>query len=74
MLRNIASNWVGYGINMAVSFLLSPLLVHRLGDVAYGIWAIAVQLGAYMGVLDFGVRVAVTRFLTQFHERGELER
>lgn len=71
VVRNIASNWVGYGINMAVSFLLSPLLVHRLGDVAYGIWAIAVQLGAYMGVLDFGVRVAVTRFLTQFHERGD---
>ncbi len=74
VVRNIASNWVGYGINMAVSFLLSPLLVHRLGDVAYGIWAISVQLGAYMGVLDFGVRVAVTRFLTQFHQRGDTKR
>lgn len=74
MLRNIASNWVGYGINMAVSFLLSPLLVHKLGDVAYGVWAIAVQLGAYMGVLDFGIRVAVTRFLTQYHERGDTRR
>jgi O-antigen/teichoic acid export membrane protein len=27
-----------------------------------------------MGVLDFGVRVAVTRFLTQFHEKGDRRR
>jgi O-antigen/teichoic acid export membrane protein len=74
VLTNIASNWMGYGINMAVSFLLSPLLVHRLGDVANGIWALSIQLGTYMGVLDFGVRVAVTRFLTQFHEKGDRRR
>lgn len=74
VLRNIASNWVGYGINMSVGFFLSPLLVHRLGDVSYGVWAMAVQLGAYMSVLDFGIRVAVTRFLTQHSARNERAR
>ena len=70
---NIAVNWVGYGINLLVGFLLAPVLLHKLGDIGFGIWALSLQLGGYMSVLDLGIRVAVTRYITHHHSRRERE-
>ena len=57
--RNILSNWGAYGVSLAIGFLISPLLVHKLGDTAYGIWVLSLQIGAYISVLDLGVRIAL---------------
>jgi O-antigen/teichoic acid export membrane protein len=72
--RNILSNWTAYAVSLAVGFLISPLLVHKLGDTAYGIWALSLQLGAYLSVLDLGVRIALTRYITHYHAKNEMDR
>lgn len=72
--RNVLSNWVAYAVSLAIGFLISPLLVHKLGDTAYGIWALSLQLGAYLSVLDIGVRVALTRYITHYHAKDEMNR
>jgi O-antigen/teichoic acid export membrane protein len=72
--RNILSNWAAYAVSLAVGFLISPLLVHKLGDTAYGIWALSLQFGAYISVLDLGVRIALTRYITHYHARDEMDR
>ena len=71
--RNILSNWGAYAVSLAIGFLISPLLVHKLGDTAYGIWALSLQIGAYISVLDLGVRIALTRYVTHYHARDEME-
>jgi O-antigen/teichoic acid export membrane protein len=71
--RNILSNWAAYAVSLAVGFLISPLLVHKLGDTAYGIWAFSVQLGAYLSVLDIGVRIALTRYVTHYHAKDDMD-
>jgi O-antigen/teichoic acid export membrane protein len=71
--RNILSNWGAYAVSLAVGFLISPLLVHKLGDTAYGIWALSLQLGAYLSVLDLGVRIALTRYVTHYHAKNEMD-
>ncbi len=70
---NILANWLGYGVTLAVGFFLAPLLVHRLGDVGYGVWALSLQVGACISILDLGVRVAVGRYLTHHQVRQERE-
>src|SRR5262249_54703595 len=50
---------------------LSPFVVHRLGNSAYGVWTLMVSLTGYLGLLDFGVRGSVTRYVARFHARGE---
>jgi O-antigen/teichoic acid export membrane protein len=71
--RNILSNWGTYAVSLAVGFLISPLLVHKLGDTAYGIWALSLQIGAYLSVLDLGVRIALTRYVTHYLAKDEME-
>ncbi|MGD0921704.1 MAG: polysaccharide biosynthesis C-terminal domain-containing protein [Terriglobia bacterium] len=64
--RNVLFNWGGLGANLVVGFLMAPFIVHRLGNTAYGIWELVLQLTGYMGVFDVGVRSALIRFVARF--------
>src|SRR5438477_12946250 len=68
--RSIALNWIALAISIGVAFFLSPFIVHRLGNVAYGIWTLVNSMIAYMGLLDLGMRGAVTRLVSRYHSQG----
>ncbi len=72
-LKNVVSNWGGYVFSIVVTFFLSPFVVHHLGNSAYGVWVLMVSLTGYLGVLDMGVRSAVTRYVAKFHTLGNHE-
>jgi O-antigen/teichoic acid export membrane protein len=55
------------------SFLLAPLMLSRLGLEAFGIWAVTGALATYTGLLDFGVRRSVSRFVALFDAQGDRE-
>jgi len=55
---------------MAVSFFLSPYVVHHLGNNGYGVWTLILSLTGYLGLLDLGVRGAVTRYVARFHSQA----
>jgi O-antigen/teichoic acid export membrane protein len=71
MPRNVLSNWISYGTNLIVVFLIAPLLVHRLGNVSYGVWGLIGQLIEYSFLLDFGIRIAITRYVARHLVLGE---
>src|SRR6202050_2609802 len=41
---NILSNLVGNITSAAVGFVLAPIMIHGLGDLQYGMWALALAL------------------------------
>jgi O-antigen/teichoic acid export membrane protein len=69
--RSVILNWAALAISIGVAFFLSPFVVHRLGNLAYGIWTLINSMIAYMGLLDLGLRGAVTRFVSRYHAQGE---
>jgi O-antigen/teichoic acid export membrane protein len=73
ILRNAASNWVGYAVTLLVGFFLSPFLVHRLGNTGYGIWTLIVATTGYFGMLDLGIRSSVARFVARHVARADSE-
>ena len=73
IVRNVFSNWLGTAATMAVGFFLSPFLVHRLGNEAYGIWVLAISSISYLGALDLGMRSSVLRFVSKGHTTGDHE-
>src|SRR5450755_2807636 len=60
IVQNVLSNWLALAVTTVVGFFLSPFVVHRLGNLAYGVWVIIGSLVSYMGLLDLGLRGAVT--------------
>ena len=66
VLRNIVSNWAGYIVTLALGFLLSPFVVHHLGNKGYGVWTLIASLTGYFGMLDLGIRSSVGRFVARY--------
>lgn len=69
--RNALANWTAFLYVAIVSFYLSPFIVRHLGATAYGVWSLLVALVGYLGLLDFGVRGAVTQFVARHHAVGD---
>ena len=72
MLRSIFSNYAGMVVSTIVSFLITPILIHGLGDFHYGMWVLVGTLVDYYGLLDLGVRFTLQRFVA--HSKGANER
>lgn len=63
---NTASNVVTLVIKLAITFIMTPLLIKNLGRYDYGIWEMIGAVIGYMGMLDLGIRPAVSRFASRF--------
>lgn len=69
-LANVAS-----GTSAAIlAIVLPPILVRHLDKTVYSTWALILQIGAYTALLNFGIQVAVGRFVAHYGETGEYER
>ncbi len=73
LFRNIASNSVGYVVNVVVALLLTPYVVRVLGDNIYGLWNLVVSLTGYYGLLDLGIRSAVGNYVAIYWAKKDME-
>jgi O-antigen/teichoic acid export membrane protein len=71
VLRASLTNWLNQVATLAIRFVLTPFILHRLGDTQFGLWAL---IGAVIGqgeMLDFGIKAALTKYAAEFHSQGE---
>ena len=71
-VRNVIANWAAFLIGTAITFVLSPFVVHHLGEVRYGLWTVTGSIVGYLGLLDLGIRVGVTRFVARWGDVSAL--
>ncbi len=62
--RSSISNSLLNIVNLIIGLLLTPYVVHSLGDVQNGYWVMAKMIFGYYGFLDFGISLSVARFLS----------
>src|SRR5262245_8683032 len=70
-VRNVVANWAGYLFIAGVNFFLAPFVLRRLGVSGYAVWSLIISITGYLGLLDLGVRSAVTRFVARHQVRSE---
>jgi O-antigen/teichoic acid export membrane protein len=71
MLRNILSNWASLAFLGLLSFLLTPFMIHHLGDLDYGIFVLAFSMASYWELLDVGIRSTLQRFIGRMRGLGD---
>lgn len=64
-IRNVSTSWISLALNVVVGIFLSPFILHRLGDTAFGIWVLIFSITGYYGLFDLGIRASVVRFVSQ---------
>jgi O-antigen/teichoic acid export membrane protein len=65
VLRNVGSTWVVTIVTIGATYLLTPFVIHRLGQEGYGIWTLITSLTGYINLLALGVPMACVRYLAQ---------
>lgn len=71
MIRSVGSNWVVTAATVAVTYLLTPFVLHTLGVESYGTWVLITSLTGYLGLLSLGVPMASVRYLAQHVAEGD---
>lgn len=57
--------WISTFSAVAIGVFMSPFLVHHLGEIGYGVWALIQSTVGYMYFMDLGLRSTVVRFTAQ---------
>src|ERR1041385_897685 len=73
IIKNVSSGWVTLATTVIVGFFLWPVIVHRLGDDAAGIWVLIFSITGYYGLFDLGIRSSVIRYIARAKATNDLE-
>src|SRR6266852_5159333 len=73
VLRNVGSSWSALGVNVLVGIFLSPFILHRLGDEAFGLWILIFSVTGYYGLFDLGIRSSIVRYVAKYSATGEYD-
>lgn len=71
LLVNTGSNVLVMFVKLAITFIMTPVFVHNLGKYDYGLWEMIGGVIGYMGMLDLGLRPAISRFAAKHHAEND---
>lgn len=77
IVKNVGSSWFSLALNILVGLFLSPYILHRLGDAAFGLWVLVFSITGYYGLFDLGIRSSIVRYVAKYaasNEHDELNR
>lgn len=70
VLWNVITNYLRFLLAAVIGFVLTPMLVHHLGDQNYGLWTTVFSLSGYFGLFDQGIRPSLVRYVSRDHAAG----
>ena len=73
IIKNVGSTWFSLGCDVLVGLFLSPIILHWLGDTAFGIWVLIFSVTGYYGLFDLGIRSSVVRYVSKFTATDNVE-
>src|SRR6202162_259097 len=74
ILKNVGSSWSALAVNVMVGIFLSPFILHRLGDAAFGIWVLIFSVTGYYGLFDLGIRSSIIRYVSKYTATDDREK
>jgi O-antigen/teichoic acid export membrane protein len=73
IIKNVSSSWFSLGVNILVGIFLSPFILHRLGNTAFGAWVLVFSVTGYYGLFDLGIRSSIIRYVSTYTAREDIE-
>src|ERR1700756_1266473 len=73
IIKNVSSSWFSLGVNILVGIFLSPFILHRLCNTAYGAWGVVFFVSGYFGLFDLGVRSSIIRYVSTYTAKNDME-
>lgn len=67
-------SWLGVAVSILSGLILSPYIIHKVGDEAYGVWSLVFALVDYYWLMDLGFRSATFKYTSHYRALGEPDR
>jgi O-antigen/teichoic acid export membrane protein len=71
VVRNVGSIWLLLVVNIGVTYIQTPFVIHHLGNEGYGLWTLLTAISGYIGLLALGVPMATVRYIAQHLAEGD---
>ncbi len=71
LVRNAVAGGGARAITLVVGLLMTPYMLHRLGEARFGIWALTTVVTGLAGVLDLSFKSSFVKFLAELFARGD---
>jgi O-antigen/teichoic acid export membrane protein len=71
--RNALGIYAVYGATVVSGLVVTPIVLHALGDETFGVWSFIVSITIYLAVLDLGLGPSVVRFTAEARGRNRPE-
>lgn len=65
-------SYVSIGLNILITLIYTPWMIHQLGKSDYGVFALVSSFISYF-LLDFGIGSAISRFVSKYKESEDQE-
>ena len=74
VVRNTLFNYLAIICVTLIRFVAMPILIHGLGRDRYGIYATVMSVVGYVGLLDLGIGISLTKFVAEYYARRDFRR
>ncbi len=68
---NTATNLARYSSSILVVFLITPFIIHNVGNDIYGVWVIILSLLSYAAMLEFGLQESLVKLVSGYEAKGD---
>ncbi|MBP6179300.1 MAG: oligosaccharide flippase family protein [Anaerolineales bacterium] len=73
VIRNSFYGFIQFVIPSILLLVTTPILIHRMGADAYGLWMLATTALGLMGIVDFGLSTSISKFVAEFVGSGDTD-
>jgi len=74
IIRNTIWIYAGFIFNSLIGVAILPFILHRLGNDAYGVFAIVGVVITYVSLLEFGIGTSLAKFIAEYNAKNEYEK
>jgi O-antigen/teichoic acid export membrane protein len=71
IIRNILFGGLRYLLVVPIPFVLTPLILHKIGVAGYGTWAVFLAINGLTSLADLGLVGTVSKFVAEYHARRD---
>ncbi|HYV33268.1 MAG TPA: oligosaccharide flippase family protein, partial [Candidatus Limnocylindria bacterium] len=72
-LKNSGYGMLGYVVPILFFIVVTPVVIHRLGIVDYGVFVLVNTIVAFLSLLDLGFTVSLIKFVSEYFAKGETQ-
>ena len=71
IIRNVLFGGLRYVLVLPIPFVMTPLILHKVGVAGYGTWAVFLAINGLTSLADLGLVGTLSKFVAQYYARRD---